>query len=1333
MVKTHWKEFGGGALAKVLSDVGNTLTPLLTRHLIAYTMTKGGSVSRGVGFALGISFLLFISNFLLNIFFYNSTMTGAQVRSTLIAAIYKKNLRLSSKARLLFSNGKITNMMSTDTHRIDFACNWFHFSWVFPVSVGIAIALVVTNIGAPGMVGFGVFLVTFFLLILTGKHIAKLRKKATKVTDKRVSSMREILQAIKIIKFYSWEEAYLERIKNVRIRETRLVAKMLSWRNFINALIVSVPTLAGLLSFIVLSKTHGYLNPATVFSSLSVFNIMRMPVILLPISIITSIDAFQGLKRIERFLSAPEAESYLQIVDEGELQDDAIRISNGSFIWESLSNEEIQLLKEEEERAKKGRGGKKDKKSKKEKKQSEEDEEEEAEQTFLRIVHSRNAKNVPDIPSQNVAEECEPTSEAEMSTEILSSSEDKTDLHHTVFKGINNINLNVRRGEFVIITGAIGTGKSSLLAAMAGMMHKTSGSVEVSGSFVSAGQPWVQNATVRENILFGLPYDRKWYDTVVNACSLPRDFGILPAGDATEVGERGITLSGGQKARINLARAVYANRDIILLDDVLSAVDAHVGKFIMENCISGLLQHKTRVLATHQLALIENYADKVIFLDGSGSIEIGSVQELRSTVPAFNELMTYNDHDELASQEEMVDPMTLADSEENGTKLVRRITTHMSQVDEEKEAAEQQARIQAGALIVKESKAKDSIPFDVFKDFIRHGSFGLGWGIVVIFALAVILANFCQVFVNVWLSYWTSNKFPGKTSGFYIGLFVMFAILYGILSFAFFLLLTFVVNRTSRSLHIAAVKSILHAPMSFFDSSPIGRILNRFTHDTDAIDNEFSDQARLFLVSLASCISVFILIICFLPWMAIAFFGLGTIFVCISAYYRPSSREIKRLEAIARSRVYALFGEALSGTATIQSYNEAPRFTKDIEVQINRMNSATFLSLANQRWLASRLDVVGFCLCVIVTILCVTHQFQINPSSVGLVISSLLSVIPLMSMIVREMATTENNMNAVERLHEYAYKIPQEAAFHITETAPPKSWPEKGEIKFTNVSMAYRPDLPPALKNFTADVQPSEKIGICGRTGAGKSTIMIALYRLVEICGGKIEIDGVDISRIGLHELRSKIAIIPQDPVLFQGTIRSNIDPFGIYSDEELWDAMRRSWLIEPEEMEHMKELEARGINVSEVIRSREEMEGLPKFHLDRPVEDDGSNFSLGERQLLALATALVRRAPILVLDEATSNVDFATDQRIQSTIANEFKSCTILCIAHRLRTIINYDRILVMDHGNIAEFDSPRSLYVQENGIFRSMCDNSGITLESFDEGKGSSIKSYLSFNEKS
>lgn len=1226
-------------------------------------MRDQAPIGQGIGYALGVSFMFMVSAFLINIFFYLSTITGAQVRSVLIHAIYTKNLKLSAKARLSFTNGKVTNLLSTDCHRVDFGLGWFHFSWSFPVSVAIAIVIVIVNIGASGLIGFAVLLCAFIFIIFLGRQMVMGRRKVSKITDNRVSLMREVLQSMKIIKFYSWEDAYLEKITKIRNSEMNVIVKVLTLRNILNAIFTSVSTLAGLLSFILLSKTGGSLNPATVFSSLSIFNVLRMPLMILPLSLITSADAYQSLTRIEAFLSAPEMDHYIQQKSIQELNGDSIVISEGSFIWETEDKEETEADKA-----------------------SEAQNEELSRQVTKEITTTANSAPLSIVESINSTEN---NPNLDHANPVSDNSHEANGADtHTKFPGFSNINLNIKNGEFIIVTGTIGSGKSSLLSAMAGIMVKTSGSVELSGDIAYCGQPWVQNATVENNITFGSPFDKEWYKQVITACSLTRDFEILPAGDQTEVGERGITLSGGQKARINLARAVYRNAEIILLDDVLSAVDAHVGKFIMDECIIDLLRGKTRVLATHQLSMIDA-ADRVVFLDSTGSAVIGTPDELRRNVPAFDDLMKYNDHESAEEEEEEAEKHLKDMETEEMEKLKKNIT---------------EANKASGALMKEEEKAQDSVSLEVYATFIRFGTGFLKWGFIPLFALTVILATFTMVFTNTWLSFWTSSKFPGRSQNFYIGIFVMLAIMSSILFFLFFVTLTLVVNKTSRVLHSMAVTRILHSPMYFFDSSPLGRILNRFTHDSDTMDSEISDQMRLFLMSSSSVIGVFILIIVYLPWFAIALAGLLLLFLAASSYYRASAREIKRLDSLGRSQVFSHFAETLTGVSTILAYGEQGRFLKRNEAALNRMNAAYYLTLVNQRWLSIRLDAVGTCIAIVVTILCVTHQFKISPSSVGLVISSLLQIIGMMSLVVREMATVENNMNAVERLHHYAEKLELEAPFHIPETAPPPSWPEDGHIDFNHVHMSYQPGLPTVLKDLNISIRKGEKIGICGRTGAGKSTIMNAIYRLTELSSGSIDIDGIDISTLGLHELRSRLSIIPQDPVLFQGTVRSNIDPFGTATDVDLWNALRRSWLLDSNEF---KAVNAKDGNTSDTSSI--------KFHLDEVVNDEGVNFSLGERQLLALARALVRNTKILILDEATSSVDFQTDNKIQTTIASEFSHCTILCIAHRLRTIINYDRILVMEAGEVVEFDTPLSLFNTEESVFRSMCDKSGIVLNDF------------------
>lgn len=1221
--ETFFFQWWGAAVCKVLSDSAQATSPLLTRRLIAFTaMRDKEPIGKGVGYALGITGLFLVTCFFLQQFFYYAMLTAGQVNAVLSHSIYLKSLRVSNKGRIMFPNGKVTNFLSTDCNRIDFALQWVHFAWTFPVSLAICLVVVITNIGAPGLVGFGFLFVSLFMVTFGGRYIGGMRRRVNKVTDSRVSMMREILQSMKVIKFYSWEEAYRESVTSIRNREMKKVKKMLVLRNVLNSVFVAAPTFAGLLSFIVMSKVGHFLNPATVFSSLTTFNIIRLPLIFLPLAIITGSEALVAVGRIEEYLGAPEAQDYVEYSYELE---NAIEVSDGSFIWEKEdkdgSSEVIEVEKVEEKGS----------------------------------------------SSSSALEKA------------------------TGFTGFSGLNFQIRRGEFIMIAGSVGSGKSSLLSAIAGMMKKEAGRVVLGGELAYCGSPWIHNATVEENITFGKEKDDEWYKTVLKCCSLSRDLEILPAGDQTEVGERGITLSGGQKARINLARAVYSNSSIVLLDDVLSAVDAHVGKYIMENCLISLLDGKTRLLATHQLSMLK-YADRIIFLDSNGHPQFGTVDELQNSNDEFRHLMSFK-----ADSEDNEEELGSEPEEEKEEEILKKIQSIKSQSQKQLDDAQ---RKKDGKLMVQEDRQRNSVKGEVYKSFIRHGGGILSYGIVPVLILAIVLSVFTQIFTNVWLSFWTGEKFPGRSQDFYIGLFVMFATLSAAFSFFFFFGLTHIGNNASLRLHQGAIDRILHAPMVFFDTSPSGRVLNRFTKDTDTMDNEWSDQTRLFLLGASNIIGVFILIIIYLPYFAIALAGLLTVFFITAMFYRASAREIKRMDSTGRSVMFSHFAETLNGVGVIKAYKSEPRFIARNEEVVDRKNAAQFLTLVNQRWLAIRLDMVGVCLTLVVTMLCATGQFNIDASSVGLVLSSLLQIGGMFSMAVREFATVENSMNSVERVYHYAYEIEQEAPFYIEHSKPSQSWPEAGEIEFENVTMSYQPDLPPVLKDISLSIKGGEKIGICGRTGAGKSSIMIALYRICELTSGNINIDNIGISTIGLHDLRSKLSIIPQDPVLFQGTIRSNIDPFNTATDAELWDALRRSWLIDSAEAEHAKE----GGTLA-----------TSKFTLDSSVDDDGTNFSLGQRQLLALTRALVRKSQVLILDEATSSVDYETDSRIQQTIKTEFAHCTILCIAHRLRTILTYDRILVLDDGHIKEFDTPQNLYDIPNGFFKTMCDQSGITKDDF------------------
>lgn len=746
---------------------------------------------------------------------------------------------------------------------------------------------------------------------------------------------------------------------------------------------------------------------------------------------------------------------------------------------------------------------------------------------------------------------------------------------------------------------------------------------------------------------------------------------MLPMGDQTEIGERGITISGGQKQRLNIARAIYFDADMVIMDDPLSAVDAHVGRHIFDNAILGLLRNKCRILATHQLWVL-NRCDRIIWMEKGRIQAVDTFERLMADHAGFQHLM------ETTAVEKKEDK---EDDDEDEKK---------DDVDGADKTKKKKKKKQQ-ALMQQEERATSSVPWSVYDAYIRSSGSILNAPLALFLLL---LSQGANIITGLWLSYWTSDKF-GLSNGAYIGIYAALGFIQAFLMFFFSVLLSTLGTRSSKIMLRDAVTRALRAPMSFFDTTPLGRITNRFSRDVDVMDNNLTDAIRMYSFTVAMITSTFALIIAFFHFFAVALVPLYVMFIFAASFYRSSAREVKRYESVLRSHVFAKFGEGLTGMASIRAYGLQDRFKTELRQAIDEMNGAYFLTFSNQRWLSVRLDMIGNALVFTVGILIVTSRFSVNPSIGGLVLSYILAIVMMLQFSVRQLAEVENGMNAVERLRYYGTELEEEAPSHTIEVR--KTWPEKGEIVFDNVAMRYREGLPLVLKGLSMHVRGGERIGIVGRTGAGKSSIMSTLFRLVEISGGHITIDGLDIATVGLHDLRSRLAIIPQDPTLFRGTVRSNLDPFSEHTDLELWSALRQADLTHDAGSSSDTDGEA----------------SSPRVKLDSIVEEDGLNFSLGQRQLMALARALVRNSQIIVCDEATSSVDMETDVKIQTTIATAFKGRTLLCIAHRLRTIVGYDRICVMDNGQIAELDSPLELWKREGGIFRGMCERSGIRAE--------------------
>ncbi|KAF2259014.1 P-loop containing nucleoside triphosphate hydrolase protein [Lojkania enalia] len=769
----------------------------------------------------------------------------------------------------------------------------------------------------------------------------------------------------------------------------------------------------------------------------------------------------------------------------------------------------------------------------------------------------------------------------------------------------------------------------------------------------------MQNATIRENITFGRDFDPMLYERVIEACALRTDFEALPFGDLTEIGEKGITLSGGQKQRLSIARAIYSDAEIMILDDPLSAVDTHVGGHIMNHAICGLLRSKTRLLATHQLHVLSQ-VDRVIWMRDGTIHKIATYPELIENDADFQELM-----DSTSMQERTVDQEKTPQSEIKSA-----------------EGEESQTV----ALMQDEERSVKRISWDVWISYLRAS----GSLLFIFTILGLIIALQCAMLASsIWLSYWTRDEWRISTS-LTMGVYAAMAIVQVPLVFAIAIAIAKCGMKASKQMHQNAVHRLLGARIAFFDTTPLGRIMNRFSKDVEVMDSGLVISMQMFLLAAATVIGIYALTVAYYHWFGAVLAVLLVLFLLIARQYRSPARDIKRLEAVLRSVVVSRFSEALGGTTSIRAYQMEGKFCERLDASVDAMDAAYYLTIGSLHWLSIRLDVLGSVSVLAVGILVVTSQFDIHPSVSGLVLAYMVTVMQMIPWIVVQFAEVENNMNATERIHHYGTQIEQEEQQIATREAMRPSWPERGEIQFHQVQMRYRAELPLVLLDLTLHIRPGERIGIVGRTGAGKSSILTALFRLAEY-DGRICIDGVDIAKIGFHDLRSKLTIIPQDPTLFQGSVRDNLDPYNQHSDNELWRALQQAGLVSSGGQKHAYPVQ-----------------------LDSVVAVDGQNFSLGQRQLVALARALVRNSRIIVCDEATSAVDFETDRQVTEIIAN-LQDRTVLCIAHRLKTIIHYDRVLVMDAGRIAELDTPLNLYDREGGIFRSMCDKSNISRDEF------------------
>ncbi|GAQ81666.1 ABC transporter C family [Klebsormidium nitens] len=1220
-----WSVLVSSAALSLIKTAVMYAGPVLLNRLVEYT--AGVRHFEGEGYVLVA--VLFACKFLETItehqYNFYCARLGMYVKSALTAAVYRKGLRLSSKARQSHTAGEIINYMATDAPRLSDTSYMLNDVWNLPLQVAIALVILFQVVGLSMLAGLATMVFIMTLNFIIARWQRKLQKALMEAKDKRMKATTESLNNMKIIKLHAWEGKYREKIEELRGQEFA----QLSLYMYLSAgnifLLWLSPLAVSVLTFTACVFAGTPLTVARVFTAIATFRILQEPLRSFPTLVTYIVQALVSVDRLNKYLNDEELQSdavtYRPLTNGHVAPPEApvISIKNGTFKWNTNSVEERPTLKD--------------------------------------------------------------------------------------------VNLEITAGSLVAVVGSVGSGKSSLLSCILGEVPKLGGEVTVRGSIAYVSQTaWIQNASIKDNILFGRPFDPERYETVVKVSALEKDLALMSHGDETEIGERGINLSGGQKQRIQIARAVYHDADTYLLDDPFSAVDAHTGTELFTECIAGALGQKTVVLVTHQVEFLPAADLIVVVKDGviaeSGSYEalIAKGTDLTELVAAHHSAMgatgeerneggavesTTAETDDVLS-EDMSDalPDALLPESPVHVSLERRKSYTLERPLLRNESggkpqsprkpgpfkATQAQRKAAAQLVQEEEKETGRVDPGVY---IAYATKVLRGAHVPALILIQIAWQGLQISSDWWLAHSTSEESTTNPRHF-IGVYALLAMSSGIFVLFRSTLIAFSGLATAKAFFDSMLHAVFRAPMAFFDSTPSGRILNRSSNDQGVLDSELPFRCGSTLALGFQLFGVMAVVCAVTPSLLLVVLPLAFIYIQLGNYFLHTSRELTRIDSVTKSPVIHHFSESINGAMTIRAFNQEERFARTNLTKLDNNLKNYFHFWGTNEWLGVRLEMIGtVVLSAGAFFLVVLPSTRVDAGLVGLSLSYGLSLNNCIFWAVLLFCTLENKMVSVERIQQYT-KLESEAPAVVDVNRPPKDWPRAGSIQFHDLEVRYRPDLPPVLHSINLAIEAGEKIGIVGRTGSGKSTLITALFRLVEPSRGNIVIDGVNVLRIGLADLRSRIGIIPQDPVLFAGTVRSNMDPLGEHSDVRIWEALEKSALTAP---------------------VREKGKGL-----DADVGENGENWSVGQRQLFCLGRALLKSVRILCLDEATASVDTATDALIQRTIWREFEHCTVLSVAHRIPTVIDSDRVLVMEAGLVREFDSPTRLLEDKTSLFSKL-----------------------------
>ncbi|CAG9107766.1 unnamed protein product [Plutella xylostella] len=1223
LFRTFFWSYVPGGLMQFGYITFRTLSPLLFAELLSYwtvdsTMTRTTATYYTVGMVAcnwSAAYLNHQGNFYCQQF-------GMKLRIATSTLMFRKIMRMDNGSLGETTAGKVVNLLSNDLQRFDLAFLFLHYVWIIPLQLTAVCYLGYRQAGVAALIGLAALVVIALPMQGgLGRLLGTLRMKTAEKTDARIKIMSEVINGIQVIKMYAWEIPF-EKVVGARRWEemvvvraaTRIRAVFLGFMVFTErtALFLTIVT------YVLLGNTVSatVIYPLQQFMAAAQVNIT----LILPMVLSFTAELFVSLRRVQEFLAMKDR-SDLVIKNVSGGQKKMFRKSSS----QSLGEAAVRPL---------------------------------SYQSKSSIFGSLNVIP-PDVPRRRSM-----SYPGELAVEVRDVS--CSWVGDANLLALKNVSVRLARGKLCAIIGAVGSGKSSFLQLLLKELPAASGTVSIFGKISYACQEaWLFPNTVRENILFGLPFEPEKYKRVCRVCALEMDFKQFPYGDQTLVGERGVSLSGGQRARINLARSVYREADIYLLDDPLSAVDANVGRQLFEGCINGYLRGRTRVLVTHQIHFLKA-ADYIIVLNEGKVENMGTFEEL-ANCKEFSTLLA-------PLQEGKDDNKSLSSTGGGDQKLTRPQLMHsQSKMSESMDLPEYAAQKQEA-----EERGSGNLKWSVVAAyFSAGGGFALFLTVVCIFGAAAAAAG-----ADFWVSYWTNQvaiheeqlagaeleagldvqmgRFTTRTYIIFHGCIVGACLLLTKLRVFPF---AHVCVTASANLHNRMFSTMLRGVMRFFDTSSSGRILNRFTKDIGSLD-EILPRTLLDVFQIYSTLlAILVLNAVALYWTLVPSAVLLVIFGFAVNVYMKAAQSIKRLEGTTKSPVFGMVTSSLSGIATIRSSGAEQRLIDEFDKHQDLHTYAWNGYLGGGTTFGLYLDTI--CLVYMTTVIFVFLYIDFGDAvavgSVGLAVTQSNLLTFILQHGARMLVEFLAQLTSVERVLDYT-RIPTEDNLFTGQIDTPPNWPAQGKILLQNVNLRYAKDEEPVLKNLNISIESGWKVGIVGRTGAGKSSLISALFRFAYI-DGRILVDDVDTSLVALQELRSKISIIPQEPVLFSASIRYNLDPFDVYSDDELWRALEQ-------------------VDMKAAVPS-----------LDFKVTEGGANFSVGQRQLVCLARAVLRSNKVLIMDEATANVDPQTDSFIQQTIRRQFASCTVLTIAHRLNTIMDSDRVLVMDAGQVKEFDHPYHL----------------------------------------